>query len=62
MKVARAQNRIRNQRNDYINNVVADILKKGYETICMENLSIKDGMLQDKNMVSTTSKRVLVTR
>lgn len=48
LKVARAQNRIRNQRNDYINNVVADILKKGYETICMENLSIKDGMLQDK--------------
>ena len=48
LKVARTQNRIRNQRNDYINNVVADILKKDYETICVENLSIKDGMLQDK--------------
>lgn len=48
VKVARAQNRIRNQRNDLINNVVADIIKKGYETICVENLSIKDGMLQDK--------------
>lgn len=48
LKVARAQNRIRNQRNDYINNVVANILKKGYKTICMESLSIKDGMLQDK--------------
>lgn len=48
LKVARSQNRIRNQRTAFINKVVADIMKKGYETICVENLSIKDGMLQDK--------------
>lgn len=52
IKVAKCHQKISNKRNNFINNIVADITSKGYDTICIEDLNIK-GMTKNHRLAKS---------
>ena len=53
-KLASIHEKIKNRRLYYVNNTISDILKKGYDTICVEDLSVKN-MIKNKRLSKSIS-------
>lgn len=53
LKVAKTYRRITNQRNDFLQKLTSDLVRK-YDTICLEDLNVND-MKQNHNLARAIS-------